>query len=213
MQSSRRSMSRISRRQISRSAPLLSEADRRALEARWREPHRFYHTMQHLNECLALLASERSAAQRPDEVEAALWLHDAVYDPHAADNEEQSAALAANLLGVSGVAEDAIERVRRMILATRHDSIAPSGDVALVCDIDLAILGQEDARFAEYERQVRAEYAWVPAAIFGVRRAEILRQLLARPQLFTTASLRDRFEVRARANITRSLAILQGEIE
>jgi predicted metal-dependent HD superfamily phosphohydrolase len=204
-------MSRISRLS-SRVVPLLSEADRHALEVRWREPHRCYHTMQHLNECLALLASVRSAAQRPDEVEAALWLHDAVYDPHAADNEEQSAALAADLLGVSGAAEDAIERVRRMILATRHDSIVPPGDAALVCDIDLAILGQEDERFAEYERQVRAEYEWVPAAIFQARRAEILRQFLARPQLFTTASLRERFEARARANITRSLARLQGEI-
>jgi predicted metal-dependent HD superfamily phosphohydrolase len=191
---------------------LLGDADRRALEARWREPHRHYHTMQHLDECLARFATVRSEAVRPDEVEAALWLHDAIYDPHAADNEERSAALAGEMLAAGGVGEAAIERVREMILATRHDMRPPPGDIALVCDIDLAILGESDARFAEYERQVRAEYAWVPAPIYRIRRRAILHGLLARTQLFITPSLRERFEAAARANLTRALARLQDEI-
>lgn len=190
---------------------LLRDADRRALEARWREPHRHYHTIQHLDECLALLDSVRGEAVRPEEVEAALWLHDAVYDPPAADNEERSAALAAELLAAGGVEGEVIARVRTMILATRHDATPPPGDAALVCDIDLAILGADQARFDEYERQVRDEFAWVPDPIFRARRLEILRTLMARPQLFATPSLRARFEERARANLTRSIAQLEGE--
>lgn len=196
-----------------RPVPLLGEADRQALEARWREPHRHYHTIQHLEECLALFAAVRDEAERPDEVEGALWFHDAIYDPHASDNEERSAALAREVLVARGIATDVIERVQAMILATRHDAVAPAGDIALACDVDLAILGADDARFDEYERQVRAEYAWVPAAIFRAQRAEILRRLLSRPQLFVTASLRERFEEAARSNIARSLAALTTGIE
>jgi predicted metal-dependent HD superfamily phosphohydrolase len=219
MQSSRRSRAR--RRQPKRPMPdstsgtLLREADRAALAVRWREPHRHYHTMQHLEECLALFSTVRAEAARPAEVEAALWLHDAVYDPRSTDNEERSAALGTVMLVDAGAAPDAIERVRTMILATRHHDARiaeplSTDDAALVCDIDLAILGADRERFEEYERQVRAEYAWVPASVYGSRRAEVLRGLAARPYLFVTASLQARFEVRARENIARSTARLEG---
>ena len=65
-------------------------------------------------------------------------------------------------------------------------------------DIDLSILGQPRARFAEYERQIRREYAWVPAPAFAKARAEILRRFLTRPALYLTAECRSRFEMRTR---------------
>lgn len=42
------------------------------------EPHRTYHTAQHLRECLALLGTRASHAEEPAEVEATLWFHDAI---------------------------------------------------------------------------------------------------------------------------------------
>ena len=44
------------------------------------EPHRKYHTMQHLNECFTHLEIVRSIAERSGEVELALWFHDAIYN-------------------------------------------------------------------------------------------------------------------------------------
>jgi len=49
----------------------------------WREPQRHYHTLQHLEECLALFDTLRHTAQHPHEIELALWFHDAVYDVRA----------------------------------------------------------------------------------------------------------------------------------
>ncbi len=57
------------------------------LMARYSEPHRHYHTLQHLEECLSLFASLRDLAAHPAELEIALWFHDAIYDVKRDDNE------------------------------------------------------------------------------------------------------------------------------
>jgi len=55
------------------------------------ESQRHYHNQQHIAECLAEFDAARHLAQQPVALELALWFHDAVYDPKAGDNEEQSA--------------------------------------------------------------------------------------------------------------------------
>ncbi len=55
------------------------------------EPSRYYHTDKHIADCLIQLQTIRQQATHPAEIEVALWFHDAVYDTHRADNEEQSA--------------------------------------------------------------------------------------------------------------------------
>lgn len=78
-------------------------------------------------------------------------------------------------------------------------------------DIDLAILGAPQARFDEYEDQIRREYAWVPEADFRAGRARILESFLARPRIFQTRHFNARLEESARENMARSLARLGGD--
>lgn len=178
------------------------------LLARYAEPHRGYHTQQHLDECLALFGEFSHLADRPAEVEIALWFHDAIYDVHRHDNEALSADWARSALLQAGAAADVAERVAALVLATRH-SVAPAmPDEQLLVDIDLAILGAAPARFAEYEVQIRREYAHVPAALFSEKRGAILAGFLARPVLYGTPALRERFEARARANLQAALSAL-----
>jgi predicted metal-dependent HD superfamily phosphohydrolase len=179
-----------------------------ALLARWSEPHRKYHTPQHLLECLALFAAHRELTQHPGEVGIALWFHDAIYDTGRHDNEAASAAWARRVLQEAGAAQDAVDRVGALILATRHSQVPATPDERLLVDIDLAILGAAPARFAEYERQIRDEYGFVPEDVFRDKRAEILRGFLARPALFSTAALAARFEATARANLADAIARL-----
>jgi predicted metal-dependent HD superfamily phosphohydrolase len=71
---------------------------------------------------------------------------------------------------------------------------------------DLELLGASPARFAEYERQVRSEYAHVPDAAFRAGRARILKGFLARERLYGTQVFHDALEERARGNLQGSVA-------
>ena len=126
------------------------------LQARYSEPHRAYHTLQHLEECFGWFEQVRALARQPGDIAFALFYHDAIYDTHASDNEAQSAKLAADVLSeyVRGDADAA--RVSSLIMATTHDAQLKDADACLLVDIDLSILGAEPARFDEYEQQIRS---------------------------------------------------------
>jgi len=165
------------------------------------EPQRHYHTQQHLSECLAHLEDVIDRSNTPGEVEVSLWFHDAIYQPKAKDNERRSADWAASSLATAGLDGAVIERVRGLIMATCHDAVPTDPDQQLLVDIDLAILGAPRDRFAEYDRQIRAEYAWVPSLVYGWKRRQVLRGFLSRPDLYLTPIFKARLETRARDNL------------
>lgn len=178
---------------------------REDLLQRHAQPWRRYHTQQHLAECLAAFSPVANLAVHAAEVEAALWFHDAVYELRASDNEARSARLAEASLAGRGVAGDVIARIKDLVMATRHDTPAQEADALLLVDVDLAILGAEPPRFAEYERQIRDEYAFVPQALFVERRREILQGFLSRPRIYGTDHFHDRLEAQARVNLETAI--------
>lgn len=171
------------------------------LIAAYREPHRHYHSLQHLAECLAHLEGAEGLAVRPGEVEIALWFHDAVYELKGSDNERRSADWAAEVLTACGAPAPVVQRVEALIMATRHDASPEDADQQLLVDIDLAILGAPPARFLQYDQQVKAEYSWVPGPLYRFKRKEVLRGFLARDRIYLTAHFREAYETQARANL------------
>lgn len=171
-------------------------------------PQRHYHDQRHLAECLSRFARCRRLAERPGEVELALWFHDAVYDVRAQDNEARSAAWAGRVLAQAGASAEVAGRCTALILATRHAAPAESDDERLLVDIDLAILGAPPARFAEYECDVRAEYAWVVEQVYRAERRKILQQFLARPSIYATQLFQREREAQARENLRNAIAAL-----
>ena len=181
-----------------------------ALLARHAEPHRAYHTLEHLEECFDLLDEHRNLARQSTDIELAIWFHDAVYDPRSQDNEQQSAAVAANFLASAGAASELIARVESLILATRHVDLPATGDAQLLVDIDLGILGSEPPRFWEYERQIRREYEFVPEAEYRRARSAVLARFLQRPRIYHTPAIAAAREQRARANLAASIEQLSA---
>jgi predicted metal-dependent HD superfamily phosphohydrolase len=177
----------------------------------YRSEARAYHTPRHLEECLEQFDAVRGQFRRPDEAEAAIWFHDAIYDPRADDNEEQSADLADRLLGPAGVPTEYLAEIRRLILATGHRGArASQDDASLVTDIDLSIFGSDPGRFDEYECDIRREYEFAADDEFRRRRSQILSSFLARPTIYATRWFAARYEDRARANLRRSIAALDA---
>jgi len=182
-----------------------------ALAAAWTEPHRIYHGIGHLEDCLGQLDATPPEEADRNAAEAALWFHDAVYDPRAGDNEARSAAWGRQALADAGVSPDTAAEVSRLVLLTRHLEPPNAADTtgSLVCDVDLSILGRLPAEYDEFERRVRTEYAWVPEPVYRTERARILARFRAQDPLYRTAHFRDRYEAAARRNLDRALVHLR----
>lgn len=178
--------------------------------AAWNEPQRHYHGQQHLEECLALMDLWRGAAEKPEEMVVALWFHDAVYEVRASDNEFRSAEWAVHAMQEAGCDRRGVQRVHQMIMATRHDGVASNSDQALLLDIDLAILGSPPQRFGAYNRAVRAEYSWVPEAVYRGKRREVLESFL-RQDLYHTSAERALLGVQAEENLRGAIAELSEQ--
>ena len=172
------------------------------------EPHRHYHNGRHIADCLDEFDSVRHLASEPKAVEVAIWFHDAIYDPRAADNEERSAELARKFVRETNIGDESA--IIELVLATKHHDGTSHRDATLMVDIDLSILGQSAERFWDYERQIRAEYEWVPEDVFAAKRAEILERFLSRQRIFGTESFFAKCESQARENLRESIRRLRG---
>jgi len=191
---------------------VFSSAVRDRLIARYREPHRRYHTLAHVTDCLAQAAAstDLTTSQR-DLLETALWFHDAIYDPSRTDNEAESARLAREELSNDGATEDHVAEVERLIGLTAGHAAA-AGDVlgARMVSIDLSILGAAPAAYDSYVRGVRQEYGHVPEEAWRAGRTAVLQRFLDSAQLYPDPAWAARSEARARANIARELEGLRG---
>lgn len=192
-----------------RLAPLLSAENLLAqLLQAYTEPHRFYHTIEHITMCLRKYNTIYEYFYHPDEVAWALWLHDAIYNTHAHDNEEQSALLSARILQEGGANPTIIDRTTRLIMATSHRNAPLEYDTHYIVDIDLVILGTSPQVFAVYEENIRREYAWVSEKLYREKRKEMLTSFLQREHIYYTPYFRTRYEHQARTNVKLSLAQL-----
>jgi len=170
------------------------------------EPHRSYHNLDHIVRVLSEFDAAREIAERPDEVEAALFFHDVVYDATAHDNEEQSAILASRTLAAAGVDAAAGRRIAELILATTHGDRPPEPDAQLVVDVDLAGLADPSEEFIATSRRVRDEYPHVSDEDFASGRRKFLGSFLTRESIYATAHFRERLEERARVNLKALIA-------
>jgi predicted metal-dependent HD superfamily phosphohydrolase len=181
----------------------------RDLLRRWSEPHRRYHTTDHLRAVLDAVDVLESHATDPDAVRLAAWFHDAVYEGRPGDDEVASARMAAQTLPGAGVSDARVREVVRLVGLTASHNVDP-GDAngAVLCDADLAILGGEPNEYAAYAAAVRSEYSHVTDRDFTRGRAEVLRRLLALDPLYRTATGAARWAPAARRNLTAELDLL-----
>jgi predicted metal-dependent HD superfamily phosphohydrolase len=199
-------------------AALPTGADRGAMAAalcadlieRWSEPHRRYHTLDHLDTVLSIVDANARLAADLSAVRLAAWFHDAVYDPTAGPggNEDASAQLASAELGALGLDAATTAEVARLIrLTADHDAEAGDSNGCLLADADLAILAAEPEDYIRYADAIRDEYRHVPDPMYRIGRGTVLRNLLDLPVLYRVVPARVEWTGRARANLRRELGL------
>lgn len=192
---------------------MISLSQRAHLVTLYGEPHRHYHTLDHIMHCLRELGDIRSllSPEQASILTTAIWYHDAVYDPRAGSgvNERESA----DLLYFS--AEHVpIHQVADLILASWNHKIPDDEPeetrllLAYFLDIDLAILGQSESDYDDYARKIRAEYAFVPEEIYREGRRRVLLNFASRERIYFSEHFRVKYEERARRNLSRELVSL-----
>jgi predicted metal-dependent HD superfamily phosphohydrolase len=178
----------------------------RDLLERWAEPHREYHTGEHLTTMLSIVDANARLAGDLMAVRLAAWFHDAVYDPAAAPgaNEAASAGLAIQYLAMLEVDEARADEVARLVrLTAEHDPTPADRNGCLLADADLAILASEEPVYDAYASAVRREYGHVPDPLYRAGRIRVLNHLLALPRLYRSVPARAEWTVAAHINMHR----------
>jgi predicted metal-dependent HD superfamily phosphohydrolase len=176
--------------------------------ARYREPQRRYHTVNHVAAVRQLTGEllREVVVEHDVTVRLAAWYHDAIYDPRSQTNEADSAELARTELAPLGVSSANIDAVARLVAATAGHN--PSrADEAVLLDADLAIFAAQPASYQTYVSGIRFEYNFVEDDTWRTGRAGVLRSFLDRDVIFHTDAMKPH-ERQARMNLTSELASL-----
>ncbi len=177
------------------------------LVARYSEPHRFYHTVAHIDNLFTTIGTIRkfSDTVEPDYstiITLAIWFHDVIYNTRASDNEEKSIEYAETVLTRLNVCRATLDRVKTLILATEKHH-PPNEDLTcqIFLDADLAILSANSREYNQYAQAIRHEYAWIPLNEYRVGRKRVLESFLQRERLYFTAYMYTTKETAARINL------------
>jgi len=175
------------------------------------EPHRHYHTIEHIASLLQLMDEYGHEVIDRDAIALAILFHDVIYDPARHDNEHASAHFAGARLATLAFPGRVVAKVKNYILASQHGQ-APltinDTDLALLLDFDLSILAAPPAEYRTYAQAIRREYNHVPDALYRLGRRRILEGFLARGQIYRTKQLHALWDKQARANIAGEIATL-----
>ncbi|MGF1534711.1 MAG: hypothetical protein ACFCUI_13495 [Bernardetiaceae bacterium] len=175
---------------------------------RYSSPSRHYHNLRHLAHLYAELLPLQHQLHDPEAVGWALFYHDIVYAPLRSDNEARSADLAEQQLTSLGLPPETLARIRTHILATQTHTSDGDGDTAYFLDADLSVLGASPEAYQAYAQGVRKEYWMIPQVVYQKERKKILLRFLERERLFLTDYFWDRYQARARLNLSNEIAQL-----
>jgi predicted metal-dependent HD superfamily phosphohydrolase len=178
------------------------------LLAAWSEPHRRYHSVEHLRDILDHVEELAGYADDADAVRLAAWYHDAVYAGRP-DDEERSARRAKQDLSRLGLAPQLVDEVARLVRLTINHAPTPgdrNGEV--LSDADLAALAVPRERYVRNTAAIRAEYTHVPDEAFRKGRMQVLVSLLEGPRVFRTDYARREWEAAARENLRAEFVTL-----
>lgn len=191
----------------------------RELQQHYSEPNRHYHTLDHIEDCLALLdrwinhLEAEEAKLIPLQIELAIWYHDVIYDTAVVANEAASAEFFMKhwmSFRRQGGARIAPALTKNLIQKTDHRDPPANRWEALIVSIDLATLGANAEQYEAYAEAIRKEYDWVPEDEYREGRTKVLQGFLDREEIYPEPWFREQYEAAARFNLRWEIEMLNG---
>jgi predicted metal-dependent HD superfamily phosphohydrolase len=173
----------------------------------YKQPQRHYHNLSHLDHITTELLGVKGVGDWQTIVFSIAY-HDFIYDPFQHDNEEKSAAHAAEVMTQLGLPDHNIIKCRDQILATKKHVISGNIDTNYFTDADLSILGASPDAYKGYSRAIRKEYVHFPDAIYNEGRKKVLQHFLQMPEIYKTRHFKQQYENAARQNMMNEQSIL-----
>lgn len=145
------------------------------------EPHRYYHTINHIDE-INIKINELYASGAINNHEKTIltlvaYFHDIVYEPYNGDNEAQSAELfktMTNKLPIDLSADDK-ELVTKLIIDTANFSLNKSKLSRMFFELDTNILKSDNLlQLLDYEKAIFKEYQHVSISEYKQKRVAFL---------------------------------------
>jgi predicted metal-dependent HD superfamily phosphohydrolase len=170
------------------------------------EHHRNYHSIKHIVNSLDELEKAKHLMDNPNQVEFALWYHDRIMKKMSRVDEERSVEMAFKVCKNAELSDQFIEKVKNLILITKHHGTPTTKDEKFMADIDLAILGKSPEEFDKYEEAIKKEFSWVDPEIYRVNRIAVLERFLDKEygeHIYHTDFFRQKYEDRAKRNLER----------
>ena len=182
------------------------------LQRRYTERKRHYHTFEHLAAMFRLFDEYQEQIQDWDNLTLSIFFHDVIYKATRKDNEEASAVFAEKQLLEVGFSAQKAMLTAQFIRATQSHQLPPDAhpDLAWLLDFDLAVLGTSWEAYQIYTQQIRREYHIYPNLLYRPGRRKALGSFLERDHIFKTDAFRQKYESRARLNLTREIALLSA---
>lgn len=179
-----------------------SAAIHQQLITSYNEPQRVYHTLNHVEHCLTHFDKIRVYLQNPQAVELAIWFHDVIYKPGAADNEQLSADFFMET--TLNLFEDSFRNtVYQHIMATVHcGTDIDNSDTKYMVDIDLSSFALPWPEFLRDSNKVREEMGSLSDEVYYRKQSAFQSNLLDQPRFFKSDYFYENYEEQARRNLT-----------
>jgi predicted metal-dependent HD superfamily phosphohydrolase len=178
------------------------------IEENYSNKKRYYHTLQHLHNLLPLLQQVKEEIKDWNTILFSFYYHDVIYNALKRTNEEKSAEFAQIKMQLIGVPQPMIEKCVQQIMATKDHLVSDDNDTNFFTDADLSILGQPWEVYQNYYKNIRKEYSLYPDLIYIPGRKKALLHFTQMERIFKTDFFFKQFELQAKENVQRELALL-----
>lgn len=184
------------------------------------QPHRHYHNINHVNDCLVeFYRYETDTAMltygEADALRYAIWYHDSIYNPYAPHgmNERQSADLFFHKHRQLG---DIANTVSGAIVKTAKHTITQSNlfkITQVLLDIDLSGLGKPMHIFAKNSYNIRLEYYNTTDMDVVKGRLTFFEKLNKRESFYYTDYFRELYHEQSKTNVALEMEALTYALE